>query len=283
MKTISLVLLIISSSVIAQSLADYYPLQVGNKWFYKNSEYNVGTTPIISYSSKEIVGDTIMQNGIEYYIVLEGTSKHYERFDTLTNEIRYYELSNCTGNDIAKYSLNYIKDSIVTWESCYYMTYNISFEQSQLSDTSQILLRGDGLVSENVLFSKYTGIIMHNIGEISYSTSYLIGARINGKEWGQLTNASDIYELTSDYNLEQNYPNPFNPTTTIGFTIKKGTRTKLNIYNSLGQLLTTVLDKELLKGHHKITFDGSNYSSGVYFYQLVTNDYISTKKFILMK
>jgi len=283
MKAISLIILFISSSIIAQSRAEYYPLQIGNKWVYKTTYYDVGP-PSISYYSKEVIGDTTMDNGIKYSVILENGYKHYERFDTLTNEIIYYSYSDNRSNDIPRYSLNYIKDSTVNWNSSFGgMKFQITFYQIPSSDTSTINLIGDGLVSVYVSFKKYIGIVYQSFSEISLSSNNLIGYRINGKEWGHLTGVSNIKNIVPDYKLEQNYPNPFNPTTTIEFAIAKSSRVKLNVYNSLGQLITTILDKQLLPGQHKAVFDGSNYTSGVYFYQLITDNYKSTKKFILLK
>jgi len=93
----------------------------------------------------------------------------------------------------------------------------------------------------------------------------------------------NINTLLHVYSLQQNYPNPFNPSTTIEFTIKEKSRVKLNIYNALGQYLTTILDKDLLHGKHKVVFDGSSYASGIYFYQITTENYRNVKKFILLR
>jgi len=282
MKSIGLIILFISSSIIAQSRVEYYPLQIGNKWVYKTTYYEVGP-PSISYYSKEVIADTTMDNGIKYFVILENGYKHYERFDTLTNEISYYSNAGSQAHDEPIYSLNYIKDSTVIWNSSDHMTYKISFYQQAYSDTSIINLSGSGPVDKFLSFKKYVGIIYNRVSEISIEEFTLIGTRINGKEWGQLTGVKVNINIPADYKLEQNYPNPFNPTTTIEFAIIKSSRVKINVYNSLGQLISTILDKQLLSGQHKVVFDGSNYTSGVYFYQLISDNYKSTKKFILLK
>ncbi len=85
------------------------------------------------------------------------------------------------------------------------------------------------------------------------------------------------------FSLSQNYPNPFNPSTFISFTLQSKTKVKLIIYDILGNEITTLLDTELNEGKHTIKFDGSNLSSGIYFYKLVTNKFTDIKKMILMK
>jgi len=89
--------------------------------------------------------------------------------------------------------------------------------------------------------------------------------------------------LPSDFLLYQNYPNPFNPTTIIKYIIPKTSHVKLIIHNALGEEITTLINKFQNIGSYKINFDGSNYSSGVYFYSLIIDKNIITKKFILLK
>ena len=83
--------------------------------------------------------------------------------------------------------------------------------------------------------------------------------------------------------LAQNYPNPFNPTTTISFDLTHSTRVRLDIFNSLGQQITTLLNDSRPAGHHTITFDGSGLSSGTYYYRINIGGFVDTKKMVLMK
>jgi len=89
--------------------------------------------------------------------------------------------------------------------------------------------------------------------------------------------------LPEEFVLIQNYPNPFNPTTTIKFALPVESRVKINIYNTLGQLVETLLDKEMESGYHEINFDASRLSSGVYLYQLQAGGYVSIKKMVIIK
>jgi hypothetical protein len=87
----------------------------------------------------------------------------------------------------------------------------------------------------------------------------------------------------TDFVLYQNYPNPFNPSTTIKFSLPIKSNIKLEVYNSVGQLVEIILDKPMEAGYHEFDFDASGYSSGIYFYRLATESYSSAKKFILLK
>jgi hypothetical protein len=94
--------------------------------------------------------------------------------------------------------------------------------------------------------------------------------------------------IPDEFALYQNYPNPFNPTTKIRFALKEDGRgkkedTKLVVYDILGKEIAILVNEQLQPGTYEVTFDGSNYPSGIYFYQLRTNDYTNTKKLILLK
>jgi hypothetical protein len=86
-----------------------------------------------------------------------------------------------------------------------------------------------------------------------------------------------------EFMLSQNFPNPLNPTTTIRFELPKESHVTLIVYNLLGQEVLTVIDEVRTAGKYDVRMDGSSLSSGVYFYRLQTNNYASTKKFLLIK
>ena len=85
------------------------------------------------------------------------------------------------------------------------------------------------------------------------------------------------------YLLAQNYPNPFNPTTHIEFQLPESGHVTLSIYNTMGQLLETIIDAKMESGFHSITFDAAKYSSGIYFYKIKTANFNDVKKMLLLK
>lgn len=89
--------------------------------------------------------------------------------------------------------------------------------------------------------------------------------------------------LPEEVTLYQNYPNPLNPTTEIRFSLPHTCEVKLEIYNIMGQHLTTLVDDRLEAGIHTYLWDGSNNATGVYFYRLKAGEYDDTKKMILLK
>jgi hypothetical protein len=83
--------------------------------------------------------------------------------------------------------------------------------------------------------------------------------------------------------LEQNYPNPFNPTTTFTYSIPTTGHVSLNIYNTLGQHVETLIDKSQPAGDYSVEWNAEPLSSGVYFYTLDVNGKHITKKLVLLK
>jgi len=87
----------------------------------------------------------------------------------------------------------------------------------------------------------------------------------------------------NSYYLNQNYPNPFNPSTKINFGLKKAGNVEIAIYNILGNKIATLLNGFKPAGNHFVIFDANRFSSGVYFYRIVTSEFIQTRKMILEK
>lgn len=83
--------------------------------------------------------------------------------------------------------------------------------------------------------------------------------------------------------LSQNYPNPFNPSTAINFSITKPGCVSLKVYDLMGHEVANLVDENLNAGSYKVNFDAKNLASGVYVYQIRTNNIISSKKMVLVK
>jgi hypothetical protein len=103
-----------------------------------------------------------------------------------------------------------------------------------------------------------------------------------------VANGNSGKETTFDYALFDNFPNPYNPSTVIRYSLKENIKTKLVIYNMLGQLIRTLVNDNQKAGIHGIEWDskdnnGNKVSSGVYFYQLTAGSFTKTKKLILVE
>lgn len=126
----------------------------------------------------------------------------------------------------------------------------------------------------------------------------------NAAGWGSFSNPRNFTITTTGiadkglipdrFNLSQNYPNPFNPTTTIIFSVPRSSHVTLNVYNSLGQKVTSLVNGIVDAGYHEAILNlaeiTSGHTSGVYFYRLQAVDQTSssilftqTKKLLLIK
>jgi hypothetical protein len=108
----------------------------------------------------------------------------------------------------------------------------------------------------------------------------------NWLDYGTPTHSSVTAEngsVPTEYVLNQNYPNPFNPVTTIKYAIPVSGNVSLKIYNSIGQIVETIINGYQQAGNYIAEFNASNLSSGVYMYKLEAGNYSITKKLVVMK
>ena len=282
--------LLISTTLIGQQLdsLDYfsfYPMHIGDKWFYKTSLYETGTNPEISYHCKEIIGDTLLPNGIKYFIVSEYDRIHYERIDSLNFEVKNYSNSSCDSIDVSIFPLKFYKDSIYVWYNCENFPYEVSyFDSSEALPEPHIKLVSDYLVNSVFYIQKGLGIRYHDVSEISYSNTTLIGALIDGKQWGTFTNLKKNENPIPVLKiLSKNYPNPFNPESTIEYYIPKPGKTSITIYNVLDEIIKIFEMGFQDIGNYKIIFNGRKHPSGVYYYKIKSGDLSEIKSMILIK
>ena len=103
-----------------------------------------------------------------------------------------------------------------------------------------------------------------------------------------ITGVSEELEMPNEFKLSQNYPNPFNPSTVIEFTLPKFQQVSLVIYDILGRSVKTLVNEERHAGQHRVTWNSTNnlglaVSSGVYFYEMKTNDMVKVRKMMLVR
>jgi hypothetical protein len=89
--------------------------------------------------------------------------------------------------------------------------------------------------------------------------------------------------LPTRFELFQNYPNPFNPTTKIKYAIPRQSRVVIEVYNILGQRVSTLVNGEKAPGYYTIDFNASSLGSGFYIYRIETSEFTDIKKMMLIK
>ena len=89
--------------------------------------------------------------------------------------------------------------------------------------------------------------------------------------------------IPENIQLYQNFPNPFNPITNIHYSISESGNVKIVIYDLLGQEIRTIVNEKMNAGNYIVNFDGSDLSSGIYYYSLESNGKKLTREMLLMK
>jgi hypothetical protein len=90
-------------------------------------------------------------------------------------------------------------------------------------------------------------------------------------------------EIPTKFDLYQNYPNPFNPETIIRYDLAKNSDVKVVIYDMLGKQVGELVNQRQNAGTYEVSFDGSRLASGIYFYRIVTGDFVQVKRMLLVK
>jgi len=139
--------------------------------------------------------------------------------------------------------------------------------------TTLDLVAPSAIKIDNEYFVYYIGNTTLFNGQIGLATSPVVT--------GVESNKDDLGIKT--FQLYQNYPNPFNPNTIISWQLARNSFVTLKVYDVLGSEVETLINEEKPAGIHEVNFNGSELTSGVYFYQLRTDQKIITKKMILLR
>ncbi len=107
-------------------------------------------------------------------------------------------------------------------------------------------------------------------------------------QWPTAIDIQPLAGIPSGFALHQNYPNPFNPETHINFDVASTGRVKIEVFNALGQRMQVLVDNVYTPGSYKVTWNGRDdeghqLSSGVYIYQMTSDNYQQVKRMLLMK
>lgn len=117
-----------------------------------------------------------------------------------------------------------------------------------------------------------SGKYIYRLKQIDFDGSFSYSSEVN----------VDV-NLASKYSLEQNYPNPFNPSTKISFSVPQLSFVSIDVFNSIGQKIATLVNEQMNAGNYSINFDAANITSGIYFYKMTAGNFTEMKKMILVK
>ena len=260
---------------------------VGNKYVYGgNQQCPGGIFTQFSYS-ETIFADTLI-NGRQYFEFLRFPAIWFLVAPTDT-AVLFYRRADSTA--IYQYNIGAGReDTLVNFSDTIGRKYNSGH---QMLGKENIYFFGalylSAFMSPDEIIYAPNLFLVHYWPEYFCSENFsLEAARINGIYYGDSTLLSVKSKLNNtspsvDYVLYQNYPNPFNPATQIEYYIPRGGYVLLEVQDVLGRHVATLVNGKVASGHHTVTFDGSSYSSGIYYYTLQGGSSIQTKKLILLK
>ena len=285
---------IMYENIVDENPLDYYPLQIGNKWFYheNGTVYEVGPIIINNTYTEEITKDSVDHNGVKYFYLQSDYYDYWLRVDSLTGNI--YKKYSLEDIESVAYSLTYQQGDEIKTENG--IIYNVV-------DSDSILWEDIRHLTTHQLYSLYTYQITFGMGlgiinklnsfDFGNTEVTLMGCVIDGKLSGDTTTVGikPIDNISTEFSLLQNYPNPFNPTTTIEYTIPAVVKenipslqnVQLTIFDVLGCKIKTLINQQHNPGKYSLQFDANNLASGLYYYRLTVGDFTQTKKMILLK
>ncbi len=287
-------LLIVQDSTAQIDTTDVFPLNKGNYWEYTN--YND------SHFYEIIVGSEIMPNGQNYNKLMSvNLIENNVSWDTsytfwrVENDQIYQYWQNI---DQKMYDFTLPEGSV--WINDY--SANLFFGRKiTIKERSLYYLTGDTLTylfmeyvlidtagnnpDTSVIFDVYDGFTKGVGITIGANSNRLSGAIINGQKYGYITvGVESKNPFLENYEFKiSNYPNPFNPTTTIAYQIPKDRFVNLVVYNSLGQIVATLVNEHQTSGKYSVQFSANNLPSGVYFYKIESGSFSKANKMLLLR
>ena len=284
----------------------FMPLKVGNKFVYYYSSQLMGHYQAYTFDAG-ITKDTIIGN--RKYFWFAGLYNRWVRVDSTTGSLYYYN----PANGCPYYYKESLIDSLaavdgdemtfcgVTHQSTYFGcssedTLTIFSHSSVFKEFELDLFAGSHSSYEHRKYVYGFGLyqIRNEESAAFISNTTLKGCIIDGVVYGDTSAPIPKILDPISFDLSQNYPNPFNPVTTIKLSVPYVSHSytgqlpqpniKLSVYDITGRLIAELVNEALPAGIYEYTFDGSNLSSGIYFYQVVSGTIVKDrKKMVLLK
>ena len=197
-------------------------------------------------------------------------------------EARIFEPNNTTAVEFTEFTakVNENNTVILDWTTASELNckqFNITRKKGNGDFVMVGSVPGHGSVTETQQYTFTDNTV--NSGHYTY--------RLEEVDFSGHTSYSNIVEIEvnnpQDYKLEQNFPNPFNPTTTISYSVPKESFVSLQVYDILGNEISTLVNEKKPQGYYNIEFNAKDLPSGIYFSRIQAGSFVAVKKMILLK
>ncbi len=247
------------------------------KWKFKTGD-DIWGSPVIGFDDVIYIYST---DGYLYAVNPDGTEKW--KFSGLWALLSHLTLTPVIGSD----GTIYIGGGTDTYQTKFYalnqdgtVKWELTLEEPLYSLPT---ITSDGLILVGY-DTKLIAIVSESMGLANTSWPKYRNTQDNRGYTTIATSVEQIgVEVPQEYLLSQNYPNPFNPSTTIRFAIPNQANVKLSVYNAIGEEVAELMNENISAGNHQVTFDATNFSSGLYFYKISAGNLLMLKRMMLVK
>jgi len=275
--TICLVMVSVSSAQIPNAGFESWAAGVPTDWTTDNAP--PAFSPITQSSDAHSGTSSMQGTTVSYQTVgLSPTASADFPISTRYSSFNgWYKFSPIGGDSLEIHAIFYKSSSPIA--------YTQLFIGANVSSYTQFILPMT-YISSDVPDEAFIEFLIYSPG-----SAYNLGStyKIDDLTFGSATGVQESFSAKPVvFALSQNYPNPFNPSTTITYQIPNDGTVRLDVYDVMGRTLTTLVNEEKPAGQFTVPFDGSKFTSGIYFYRInvITRDgksFSQTNKMILMK
>jgi hypothetical protein len=285
-----------ANKVRTDSLADVFPLSIGNQWVY-NYDYEFRDIGVVTESSDtgtvtlRIISHIVAADSTRWLV--QETGSHWTRYNggpwsgpyAQTDTFEIIEFSSGNHWMYRTGVLDEMRRSVLPFVPNLVDTARIY--RYALVDTAGVRAFSSYEYPHAPIyyFTFRQGIGLESVGMADGMTGFPYYWTDHSLRSYTITGIADPdeTELPTGYRLNQNYPNPFNPSTTFSFSLPVRTFVSLKVFDLLGREVATIVSEELQAGNHIRPWHALDVASGTYFLRLKAGAFTETRRLLLVK
>lgn len=235
------------------------------------------------YENTEIEIEEVVTDTTEFFwrvrAEVDGKKTNWSEVWNFTTELRPPEVPEWKPEDGAED----VEELIVEWSAAERAeTYNLQLAEDEEFD--ELVVDEEGIEETE-----------YEIDELEGNTTYYWRIEAHnasgGSGWSDVlsfttadvVSAGEEADIPEEFALGENYPNPFNPETQISYALPEQAQVRLEVYNVLGEHVTTLVNEQQSAGRYEVSFDASNLSSGTYIYRIEVGEFTETRQMMFVK